>query len=74
VHPVDHLLAYSGWVHADIYSGFNGLFADDKVDEMACMAHVRLKFVDVHQAQGGSIAEEAIRRIAALYAVEQQAR
>ena len=74
MHPIDHLLAYSGWVHADGYSGFNGLFADDKVDEMACMAHVRLKFVDVHQAQGDSIAEEAIRRIAALYAVEQQAR
>ena len=32
------------------------------------------KFVDVHQAQGGAIAEEAIKRIAALYAVEQQAR
>ncbi len=24
------------------------------------MAHVRSKFVDVHQAQGGAIAEEAI--------------
>jgi len=66
MHPVDHLLAYSGWVHADGYSRFNGLFADDKVDEMACMAHVRRKFVDVHQAQGGAIAEEAVRRIVAL--------
>jgi transposase len=74
MHPVDHLLAYSGWVHADGYSGFNGLFAGGKVDEMACMAHVRRKFVDIHQSQGGAIAEEAIKRIAALYAVEQRAR
>ena len=73
-HPVNHLSNYKGWVHADGYSGFNGLFGDDKAAEMACMAHVRRKFVDVHQSQGGTIAEEAIKRIAALYAVEKQAR
>ena len=88
-HPVDHLSNYKGWVHADGYSGFNGLFGgrgadgrrpdreiqkDDKAEEMACMAHIRRKFVDVHQAQGGAVAEEAITRIAALYAVEKQAR
>jgi transposase len=33
-HPVSHLLGYKGWVHADGYSGFNGLFGDDKADEM----------------------------------------
>jgi transposase len=38
------------------------------------MAHVRRKFVDVHRSQGSPIAEEAIRRIAQLYAVEQEAR
>ena len=41
---------------------------------MACMAHIRRKFVDVYQAQGGAIAEQAIKRIAALYGVEKQAR
>jgi hypothetical protein len=41
---------------------------------MACMAHVRRKFVDVHASQGSAVAEEAIKRIAALYAVEKQAR
>jgi transposase len=73
-HPVNHLSEYKGWVHADGYSGFNGLFGHDKADEMACMAHVRRKFVDVYNAQGGTIAEEAIKRIAALYGVEKQAR
>ena len=38
------------------------------------MAHIRRKFVDVHQSQGSAIAEEAIKRIAGLYAVEKQAR
>ena len=45
--PVSHLSGYKGWVHADGYSGFNGLFGDNKASEMACMAHVRRKFVDV---------------------------
>ena len=73
-HPVSHLAGYEGWVHADRYSGFNGLFGHDKADEMACMAHVRRKFVDVFASQGNAIAEEAIRRIAELYAVEKDAR
>ena len=73
-HPVSHLSGFRGWVHADGYSGFNGLFGDDKAGEMACMAHVRRKFVDVFASQGSAIAEEAIRRIAELYAVEKEAR
>ena len=73
-HPTSHLSGYSGWIHADGYSGFNGLFGENKAREMACMAHVRRKFVDVYSAQGSAIAEEAIRRIAKLYAVEKEAR
>ncbi len=73
-HPVSHLAGYKGWVHADGYSGFNGLFDENKADEMACMAHVRRKFVDVFTSQGNAIAEEAIRRIAELYAVEKEVR
>ena len=72
--PVSHLAGYRGWVHADGYSGFNGLFGENKADEMACMAHVRRKFVDVFASQGNAIAEDAIRRIAELYAVEKEAR
>jgi transposase len=73
-HPVSHLSGYQGWVHADGYSGFNGVFGDGKADEMACIAHVRRKFVDVFASQGSSIAEEAIKRIALLYAVEKEVR
>ena len=73
-HPVSHLAGYKGWVHADGYSGFNGLFGDNKANEMACMAHVRCKFVDVFASQGNAVAEEAIRRIAELYGVEKEIR
>ena len=73
-HPVSHLSDYKGRIHADGYTGFNGLFGHDKASEMACMAHIRRKFVDVYKAQGGAIAEQAITRIAALYAIEKQAR
>ena len=65
-HPSGHLANYQGWIHADGYTGFNDLFAKDNVHEMACMAHVRRKFVDIFQSQGSPIAEEAIRRIAAI--------
>ena len=73
-HPSEHLANYKGWVHADGYAGFTSIFAKEAVHEMACMAHVRRKFVDIFQSQGSQIAEEAIRRIALLYAVEKAAR
>lgn len=73
-HPTTHLAPFKGWIHADGYTGFNDLFAKTEVHEMACMAHVRRKFVDIFQSQGSQIAEEAIRRIALLYAVEKAAR
>src|SRR3954452_17044152 len=38
------------------------------------MVHVRRKFIDVFQAEGSVIAEEAIKRIARLYAVEKDGR
>jgi transposase len=41
---------------------------------MACMAHNRRKFVDMQQSRGSVIAEETIKRIAKLYAVEKLAR
>ncbi len=73
-HPVSHLLNYKGWVHADGYAGFNGLFGEHKASEVACMAHIRRKFVDVQQSQGSAIAEETIKRIAKLYGIEKETR
>ena len=72
-HPADHLSHFKGWMHADGYAGFNELYRSGDINEVACLAHIRRKFVDVFQSEGSVIAEEAIRRIAALYAVEKDA-
>ena len=40
--------------------------------ELACLAHARRKFFDLHAANANPMALEALNRIAALYAVERQ--
>ena len=44
-----------------------------QIKEVACMAHIRRKFVDVFKSQGSHVAEQAIQRIAQLYTVEKEA-
>ncbi len=73
-HPVNHLSGYTGTVHADGYTGFNGLFGEGKADEQACMVHVRRKFTDEHTRTGAAIAGGAIKRIGRLYDIEKQAK
>lgn len=73
-HPVEHLSGYQGWMHADGYAGFNALYRSGAIEEVACMAHIRRKFIDLFQSQASGIAEEAIRRIAGLYGIEKKAR
>jgi transposase len=71
--PVAHLSGFVGHVHADGYAGFNKLYGN-RIAEVACMAHVRRKFFDIHAANGSAVAREALDRIAALYAVEDDIR
>ncbi|MEO1324624.1 MAG: IS66 family transposase [Pseudomonadota bacterium] len=73
-HPVTHLNGYTGTVHADGFTGFNGLLGDGKACEQACLVHVRRKFVDEFERTGSEIAKGAIERIAQLYAVEKMAK
>ena len=73
-HPALHLKGFRGFMHADGYAGFKDLFRAGEITEVACMAHIRRKFVDVHESQGSAIAEETLRRIAELYAIEKKAR
>jgi transposase len=76
-HPQEHLANYSGILQADAYGGYGKIYASGRVVEAACWAHARRPFWDLHESQGfvpGSIAEQALRRIAALYAIEAQIR
>lgn len=71
--PTQHLDDFEGWMHADGYAGYNELY-QGRVAEVACMAHIRRKFFDVHKAQGSAIAEQALQRIARLYEIEKEVR
>ena len=68
-HPRAHLNAFHGILQADGYAGYAGLY-DRGVTKSACWAHVRRKFFDVHAATQSPLADEALQRIAALYAIE----
>lgn len=72
-HPRRHLAPFTGVLQADGYAGFEKLYGE-KIQEAACWAHVRRKFYDVHVALASPIAEEALRRIAELYAIEAEIR
>jgi hypothetical protein len=73
--PRAHLAGFSGFLHADAYAGYGVLYqssdqAPPKVTHVACFAHARRKFFEVWEATKSPIAEEAVRRIAALYDIE----
>jgi len=66
------LQEWRGHLMVDDYSGYKALFALGPT-ELACLAHIRRKFFDVHAASASPVAEEALRRIAQLYVIERQA-
>jgi transposase len=72
-HPRAHLAGFGGILQADGYAGYAKLY-DQGVTEAACWAHVRRKFFDVHAATASPLAQEALQRIAALYAIEDDIR
>src|SRR5262249_32172461 len=65
---------FRGTLQADAYAGFNQLYADGRIQQAVCWAHVRRHFYDLEQAHASPIAQEALQRIAALYKVEDQIR
>jgi len=72
-HPQHHLRHFSGIVHADGFAGFNGLYAQG-CTEAACMAHVRRKFYDIHEAQASPLAIHVLDFVRQLYQVEEAIR
>jgi len=73
-HPRQHLRDFTGALQADAYAGFNQLYENGRIQEVACWAHVRRKFYELDQAHASPIAKEAIERIGQLYAIESEIR
>ena len=72
-HPHTHLASFRGVLQADGYAGFDGLYREGVIAEAACWAHVRRKFHDIHaDTRQSPLAEEALRRIGELYAIEER--
>jgi transposase len=73
-HARDLLAGYTGILQCDGYAGYKGLAAPQDGGEGAtlvyCWSHVRRGFFDLAKNKTAPIAEEALRRIAALYAIE----
>ncbi len=69
-HPKAHLSSFTGTLQADAYAGFDQLYETGRIQEAACWAHVRRKFYDLHVAHNSPVAQEALRRIGELYAIE----
>jgi len=72
--PAAHLKDFKGILQVDGYAGFEQLTAGGTIKLAACWAHTRRKFYEVHQATGSPIAEEALRRMGAIYTIEQSIR
>jgi transposase len=73
-HPRLHLKDFKGALQADAYSGFHHLYGDGAIYEVACWAHTRRKFHDIHVAHASPTTTEALARIGALYGVEEEVR
>ena len=72
-HPQKHLAHFSGILQADAYGGWGKLYESGRVVEAACWAHARRLWWDLHvslKRAPGTVAEQALQRIAALYAIE----
>ena len=72
-HARAFLRGWQGHLMVDDFAGYDALFASGIV-ELRCLAHARRKFFDLNAQCANPIAQAALERIGALYAIEAQAR
>jgi transposase len=72
-HARNFLAGWSGALMVDDFGGYKQLFTQGVI-ELGCLAHARRKFFDLNAAQPNTIAQEALVRIGALYAIEARGR
>jgi transposase len=70
--PEKFLAGYTGYVHADGYAGYNGLYAAGAT-HVGCWMHARRNFFEAKDSDLPK-AHEALARIRLLYAVEAEAK
>jgi transposase len=72
--PARFLESYSGYLHADAYTGYDAMFLDigASVVEVACWAHARSRFFDAVQRHARE-AHQVLEWIRQLYDIEDRA-
>jgi transposase len=77
-HAVRHLAGFSGTLQVDGYVAYKQLTEDNRIGGQLvlahCWSHFRRLFYDVAKGGNAPIASEALVRIAALYAIEEEIR
>jgi transposase len=73
-YPNAFLGEYQGALMVDEYVGYQPLFKDKARIELACLAHIRRKFFELHASHQSHIAKEALDQIAKLYVIENQSK
>jgi transposase len=71
--PQRFLSEYKGYLQADAYGGYDGIYHKGNVIEVACWAHARRKFFDAKETDGRRAAE-MLAMVRDLYAIEDEAK
>jgi transposase len=74
IHPQTELKNFTGLLQADGYAGYEKLYADNRIQEVACWAHFRRKIFENHQTSPTPLTTDLLARIAALYRIEDEVR
>ncbi len=72
--PADFLDEFSGYLQADAYAGYDGIYATGRVKEVACWAHGRRKFFDLLERNPAGPRFTALNFIRQLYQIESHSR
>ena len=68
--PREMFKDYCGKVQTDAYAGYNRVFLPGKCKRIACMAHIRRKFIEVERSSKRAGCQKILKLIAELYKIE----
>jgi transposase len=72
-HPQTHLAGFRGFLQADAYACYDGLYRNGAI-EVACWAHFKRKVFDLHERVATPLTTDILERIGALYSIEAEVR
>jgi transposase len=71
--PARWLAGYEGYLQADAYGGYDGVFHAQRVTEVACWAHARRKFYDAQDSDEAR-STQMLTLIGRLYQIERESK